>query len=131
LKAFAKMAAPVIMIAGLIFTLTPGSASAAGSYKGCPYGAVCVYNGSTASSGIESGGTYWSYGPHNLSNQFGNHLVVNNQYGGAWAEGCTGYNGTGKGDWVILAAPYGWVRNLTPINSIALGTGNNYPCPPP
>lgn len=43
-------------------------------------------------SGIQSGGVYWAYGAHNLSNQYGDHYVVNNQYGGAWVELRTGNN---------------------------------------
>ncbi len=127
-----KMVAPVIMVVGLLLAATAAPASAAGpSYYGCPYGAVCIYNGSTPSTGIERGGVYWSYGPHNLSNQFGYHYVVNNQYGGAWVETCTGYNGTGDGETIIFAAPYGDSLYLTPINSIVLGLGDNFPCSPP
>lgn len=128
---FPRIAAPVVMIVGLVLALTAGPASAAGSYYGCPYGAVCIYNTSDPRSGIERGGIYWSYGAHNLSNQFGYHYVVNNQYGGAWVETCTGYNGTGNGETIIFAAPYGDSLYLTPINSIVLGTGNNFPCTPP
>ncbi|MFF7445637.1 MULTISPECIES: hypothetical protein [unclassified Streptomyces] len=109
----------------------PASARADATYYGCPYGAVCIYNTANPDSGIENGGVYWAYGPHNLSNQYGDHYVVNNQYGGAWVELCTGYNGTGRGEAIIFAAPYGSVQNLGPINSIVLGTGNNYPCSPP
>ena len=109
----------------------PASAASNADYYGCPYGAVCIYNNADPGSGIESGGIYWAYGAHNLSNQFGDHYVVNNQYGDAWVELCTGYNGTGKGKSIILAAPYGNVEYLSPINSIVLGTGNNYPCSPP
>ncbi len=38
---------------------------------------------------------YWSYGAHNLSNQYGDHYVFDNQYGGASMSLCTGYNGVG------------------------------------
>lgn len=123
------------MAAGLIATLTAGPASAAspsGNFDGCPSGAVCIYNTGDPNSGIERGGVLWSYGPHNLSNQFGNHFVLNNQFGGAWLETCTGYNGTGNGVWIIFDAPDGINMDLTPINSIVLGTGNNnFPCTPP
>lgn len=125
------MAVPAIAAAGLVIAATAGSASASGSYDGCPYGAVCIYNNGSPDSGIESGGIYWSYGAHNLSNQYGNHYVVNNQYGGAWVEMCTGYNGTGDGNEIIYGEPYGDSIDLTPINSIWLGTGNTYPCTPP
>ncbi|MGW6016264.1 hypothetical protein [Streptomyces sp. NPDC055210] len=114
-------------------TVTAGTASAkaADTYYGCPSGAVCIYNTADPNSGIQDGGIYWAYGAHNLSNQFGDHYVVNNQYGGAWVELCTGYNATGRGTTVIFGSPYGTVSNLSPINSIFLGTGNSYPCSPP
>jgi len=125
------MAAPAVATAALVLAATAGTASASGSYYGCPYGAVCIYNNGDPNSGIESGGIYWSYGAHNLSNQYGYHYVVNNQYGGAWVETCTGYNGTGDGETIIYGEPYGDSLYLTPINSIVLGTGDNYPCSPP
>lgn len=134
LRRFVRMAAPAVMAVGMVAAVTAGPASAApdaGSYYGCPYGAACIYNTSDPNSGIESGGIYWSYGAHNLSNQFGDHYVVNNQYGGAWVELCTGYNGTGDGDAIIYGEPYGDSFGLGPINSLVLGTGDNYPCSPP
>lgn len=128
-----RLAVSAVAVAGSLVALTtaPASAASNATYYGCPYGAVCIYNNADPNSGIQSGGVYWAYGAHNLSNQFGDHYVVNNQYGGAWVELCTGYNGTGRGESIIFGAPYGNVENLSPINSIFLGTGNNYPCTPP
>ncbi|QQM40286.1 hypothetical protein JEQ17_12940 [Streptomyces liliifuscus] len=127
-----RLAVSAVAVAGSLVAVTAGPASASSndSAYGCPYGAVCIYNNADPNSGIQSGGVYWAYGPHNLSNQFGNHYVMNNQYGGAWVELCTGYNGTGRGKSIIFAG-YGFVEDLSPINSIALGTGDNYPCSPP
>ncbi|GAB2698847.1 hypothetical protein [Kitasatospora kifunensis] len=130
------MATPAISAVGLTIALTAGPASASAAnpndnYYGCPPGAACIYNNGDPNSGIENGGVYWSYGPHNLNNQVGNHYVVNNQTSGAWVELCTGYNGTGNGNEIIYGSPDGDNIDLTPINSIVLGTGENYPCSPP
>ncbi|MFJ3220467.1 hypothetical protein ACIPLC_31660 [Kitasatospora sp. NPDC086801] len=99
-------------------TLGAGSAGAAdGSWAGCPYGAVCVYpqNQDPASAPSE---VYWSYGAHNLSNQYGNHWVLNNQSGGAHAHLC---QGSGGGSCVYdIPAQKGVWYDLGPINSITL-----------
>lgn len=134
LRRFARVAAPAIMAVGMVAAVTgPASASGSEDTYGCPYGAVCIYNTADPNSGIEDGGIYWSYGAHNLSNQFGHHYMVNNQYGGAWVELCTGYDGTGRGTTIILGNPWGdsEYEDLTPINSIVLGVGDDYPCSPP
>lgn len=101
------------------------AAPAAGSsWYHCPYGAVCIYpegKNPTTNSGVypESNGIFYSYGYHNLSNQYNNHYIVDNQYGSAWDFECSGYNGTGK---VLGNGPHhsaGW-ENLTPVNSVVL-----------
>ncbi|MCX5329128.1 MULTISPECIES: hypothetical protein [unclassified Streptomyces] len=124
------MAVSAVAVAGSLIAVTAGPASATHTDYGCPYGAVCLYNNADPNSGIQNGGVYWAYGPHNLSNQYGDHYVMNNQYDDAWVELCTGYNGTGRGT-TIISAGWGFPQNLSPINSIVLGTGNNYPCSPP
>ncbi|MEU9074041.1 hypothetical protein ACFYUY_24295 [Kitasatospora sp. NPDC004745] len=94
-----------------------GADAADGSWAGCPYGAVCVYpqNQDPASSPSE---VYWSYGAHNLSNQYGNHWVLNNQSGGAHAHLC---KSSGGGNCVYdIAAQNGVWYDLGPINSITL-----------
>jgi hypothetical protein len=125
-----RMAVSAVAVAGSLMAVTAGPASAAHNDYGCPYGAVCLYNTADPNSGIQSGGVYWAYGPHNLSNQYGDHFVMNNQYDSAWVELCTGYNGTGRGTTIIYAG-WGFPQNLSPINSLVLGTGDNYPCSPP
>jgi hypothetical protein len=61
---------------------------------------------------------YWSYGAHNLSNQYGDHYVFNNQYGGASMSLCTGYNGVGCH--VALEVQEIGSFNLTHYNSVTL-----------
>ncbi|MFG2983873.1 hypothetical protein ACGFYQ_21920 [Streptomyces sp. NPDC048258] len=65
----------------------------------------------------------WSPGvsrshPRRLSNRYGNHWALNNQYGGATANLCTASNGGGCGS--PIAAMTGVHADLTPINSIRL-----------
>jgi hypothetical protein len=81
---------------------------------GCPSGDVCIYPGDGDSGDPD---TYYTYGAHNLSNQYGTHLIVNNQTGGATFRLCTGYNGARCGD---PKGPGSYHENLTPINSITL-----------
>lgn len=97
--------------------VSPDADAAGGTYAGCPYGAVCVYPGASWNGGNPSH-VYWSYGGHNLYNQFGKHRVFNNQYGGAEASMCGGSGGTNCG----YTLPEYTVAdvNLTPVNSIKL-----------
>lgn len=120
-KTIIGLGATVLGAVGLtVSTVLP--AQAAGAYKGCPYGAVCVYPDASWNGGRPSL-VFWSYGGHNLSNQYGKHRVFNNQYGGAHAWLCEQYNGTNctpfpKG---YPIEQYTYVDyNLTPINSILL-----------
>ncbi|MFJ1586491.1 hypothetical protein ACIOC1_24615 [Streptomyces sp. NPDC088197] len=93
--------------------------AAGGTVHGCPYGAVCVYPNDTDWGNDHPSFVYWSYGAHNLSNQYGWHDVLNNQSGGARARLWTGYNGTGQ---VVddLVAGGAWHYDLGPVNSITL-----------
>lgn len=120
MRCLGKLMAALPLIAGAALFSAAPNASAAGTYKGCPYGAVCIYPQNAGWNGghPERGGVYFSYGAHNLSNQFGNHYVFNNQYGGASVTLNKGYNGR---------SPYFDINqftycpcNLTPTNSITL-----------
>ncbi|TWD79372.1 hypothetical protein FB561_0430 [Kribbella amoyensis] len=96
---------------------TGGTSAQGGTYAGCPYGAVCVYPNGSWNGGRPSH-VYYSYGAHNLSNQFGTHRVFNNQYGGAKAYICLEYGGKNCPTYL---AQYHYVdKNLTPINSLKL-----------
>ncbi len=88
---------------------------AGGNYKGCAYGAVCIYPGASYSGTPKE---YYSYGYHNLSGEYGTHRILNNQYGGAIMRTCTGSNGTGCQG--VLGAYQYEDKNMTPINSIVL-----------
>lgn len=92
----------------------PGGLAATSARATCPSGDVCIYPGDN------DGGdpaTYYRYGAYNLSNQYGMHLIVNNQTGGAAFRLCYGYNGERCGD---RRGPGSYHENLTPINSIVL-----------
>ncbi len=93
-------------------------AQAADDWAGCPEGAVCIYP-EGQDPAVSPSHVFWSYGPHNLSGQYGYHWVLNNQYGGAHAKLCNGYNGGGPCHH-DMAANHGWWTNLSPVNSIVL-----------
>ena len=109
--------------AGVVATATVATAEpaqAAGTKYGCPYGALCIYpREAELPAGPEPGGILYSYGPHNLVNQFGRHLFYNNQYGGAGFAVCTGYNGVNCSPVARATGSYTFY-DLTPINSIVL-----------
>jgi hypothetical protein len=118
-KATAITCAIALLAGSASMVATPASAAGPSLY-GCPYGAVCIYPQNKGLNGghPEAGGVYFSYGAHNLRNQFGNHTIVNNQYGGARYVLCTGYGGSGS---CTKSVPPGRAEyNLTPINSIVL-----------
>ncbi|MFJ6783790.1 hypothetical protein [Streptomyces yangpuensis] len=87
------------------------------TWAGCPDGAVCIYP-QNENPAVRPTHVFYRYGAHNLTNQFGKHWVLNNQYGGATANLCTGSNGAGCGS--PIAAKTGVYADLTPVNSIRL-----------
>ncbi|MEU2396130.1 hypothetical protein [Streptomyces sp. NPDC007369] len=109
--AFATAAAAVLALGGA------ADARPADEWAGCPYGSVCIYP-ENQNPAVKPTHVFTRYGAHNLSNQFGNHWVLNNQYGGATARLCTGFNGVGCG--APIGEGRGVYANLTPINSITL-----------
>jgi hypothetical protein len=111
----------ITLAAGAVMSVgaaTATSASAAGSYEGCPSGYVCLYPENAGWNGGHPSALYYYYGAYNLSNQYGTHRFFNNQTGGAVGHICTGYDGGGT----CLGQPAGtWSDdNFTPINSITL-----------
>jgi hypothetical protein len=113
--AFATAATAVVAMSGAA-QAAPASNT---TIWGCPSGAVCIYGeGVDPSLNPHPTNVYYSYGAHNLSNQFGYHVVLNNQYGGASASLCKNYGGSNCVG--TLPQDY-WVNyDLTPINSITL-----------
>jgi hypothetical protein len=122
-------AAAALLIGALVGFAAPAQAA---TVHGCPHGAVCIYPQNAGWNNDHPSVTMYSYGAHNLSNQIGNHYVLNNQYddGGfpVIAVLCYGYNGTNCDDNLTI---YQWDRstargvswnnyNLTPINSVIL-----------
>ncbi len=120
MRTMLRRAAAVAAGTAAVAVMTVGTAHArpADPWAGCPDGAVCVYP-EGQNPAVSPSLTFWSYGAHNLSGQYGFHYVLNNQYGGAHAKLCTGYNGTGT-CYDDMAPQNGWYANLTPVNSIVL-----------
>ncbi|MGY6021784.1 hypothetical protein [Streptomyces spinosirectus] len=101
-----------------VMAAVPAQARAASPWAGCPDGAVCLYPEGQNPAKTPSQ-EFWSYGAHNLSGQYNYHWILNNQYGGAHAKLCTGYNGTGT-CYDDMAPQNGWWTNFTPVNSVVL-----------
>jgi hypothetical protein len=114
-KPLAVAAVAAGTVAGTMTVATP--AQAAGTYAGCPYGAVCVYPGAGWNGGHPTY-VFYSRGPHLIYNQYGVHRVFNNQYGGWQSYLCKNSNGTNC-PWFDDQYEY-TDYNLTPINSILL-----------
>lgn len=115
-RAAASAGAAVALTATMAGTAHADDApSAEGSpHNGCPYGAVCIYTPAGDANGTPEH-VYWSYGRHQLYNEFGPHYVTNNQSGGA------NVVSFGGGDlYFDLTAGTGTWINLTTIDSIVL-----------
>ncbi|HZX06208.1 hypothetical protein [Kribbella sp.] len=122
LRKLSKPLAATALAAGTIAAAATvaAPAQAAGTYEGCPYGAVCVYPGAGWNGGHPTY-VFYSYGPHKIYNQYGLHRVFNNQYGGATSWLCKGSDGT---NCVWHNNQYSYTDyNLTPINSVKLVQG--------
>jgi hypothetical protein len=119
MRRITTVAAALMLAASAMATLGATSAQAAEPERdfGCPRGAVCIYPGTSFNPGPSD--VFFSYGAHNLQNQFGRHYVFNNQVQGARLFLCTGFNGTGNCQDEIKNRETK-IRNLTPINSIRL-----------
>ena len=83
-RAVASAGAAVALTATVAGTAHASDAPSAegGPEMGCPYGAVCIYNPAGEATHTPEH-VYWSYGKHQLYNEFGPHYIVNNQSGGA------------------------------------------------
>jgi hypothetical protein len=109
--------AAAVLLAGLA-----GSGTAhADPWDRCPEGAVCIYpEGKDPAQDPNVNPTYvfYSYGAHNIQNQFNRHWVYNNQHSNASAQLCRGANGVGCED--PIEAKWAVYADLTPINSVKL-----------
>ncbi|MEU0119436.1 hypothetical protein ABZ137_38595 [Streptomyces bobili] len=108
--AFATVTATVVATA-------TAQAKPTDTWAGCPYGAVCIYP-QNQNPAVSPSHIYWTYGAHNLSNQVGNHWVLNNQYDGAVVELCLSYNANDCTS--SIPEGHGEYRDLGPINSLHL-----------
>ncbi len=87
-----------------------------GAVHSCPLKDACIYP-DTAGNGYPTY-KFYNYSVYPISNQYGNHLVYNNQIEGAQFLLCTDSNGSN----CPLSIPAGASQtvNLTPINSVKL-----------
>ncbi|MFV8186341.1 hypothetical protein [Streptomyces sp. AF1B] len=112
-------AGALVTVSVLGATGTASAATAAGTVEGCPSGYVCIYPQDAGWNGGHPSLKYYTYGAHNLSNQYGVHRIFNNQTGGAKMHTCKGSGGTQCDSGYLPAGDY-MDKNLTPINSIVL-----------
>lgn len=117
----AAISAATLGLALLI--LTSSAAQAVGTVHRCGSGFVCVYPQDKGWNGDHPSYARRTYGAHILSNQFGYHYVLNNQYGGAHAYECSGYNGTDSLVYPGIAPGQAFNDYLTPVNPIVLSSG--------
>jgi hypothetical protein len=94
------------------------SAQAVETWEGCPAGAVCIYPEGAGFNNGRPSHAFFSYGAHDLENQFGTHYIINNQVDGAKARTCTGFDGAGCEGFMNPQTVL--IKDLTPINSIVL-----------
>ncbi len=100
------------------------------STNGCNSGDVCMYTPAGDLSGSPEH-TWFQYGCYNLTNEFGNRDIFNNQFGGATFTVYFGFNCTNPStnpQTKILEGET-WIGDITPINSISLDPPVG--CPPP
>lgn len=86
---------------------------------GCPRGAVCIYPSLDYNGGNPTY-VFWSYGVHKIYDQYGWHLVLNNQTDGAYAWLCKGSDGTYCD--IGVNHPREIKVDLTPINAVRLAS---------
>ncbi len=91
---------------------------AVGTVHGCPSGYACIYPQDAGWNGDHPSQTWYSYGTYQLSNQYGNHYIYNNQTGGAPFWLCTDWKGNTCPSYVAAGAAA--QTDFTPINSVKL-----------
>lgn len=114
MSAGGRIAAGAALAFGAV--LSSGASAQAVDYHGCTPDYACIYPGTSWSGGPEH--RFATYGVHKIYNEYGRHLLYNNQINGALMWLCT--DGAGKScPYYINAQGYPTV-DLTPYNSIKL-----------
>ncbi|NQX26531.1 hypothetical protein HQQ81_04095 [Microbacteriaceae bacterium VKM Ac-2854] len=115
-----RRAAAAALATGAMLTvgLVAAPAAEAATWHGCPTGYVCIYPQNAGWNNDRPSLRYYNYGSYNLSGQYGQHWVLNNQTGGAKLRLYTGFGATGGS--AVVNAGTAVNYNLTPINSIQL-----------
>ncbi|MFE0471346.1 hypothetical protein ACFW2V_06955 [Streptomyces sp. NPDC058947] len=111
--AAAASAAAALLMLGAVETQ---AATAASSY-GCPDGAFCIYPQNAGFNNNVPSHVYWSQGVHRLYDQYGTHMIYNNQTDGWKVDICGNSNGTNC--WTINQG-YANEIDLGPVNSVVL-----------
>lgn len=88
------------------------------SVNGCAGGTVCMYTDDGWAGG-SSEHHWWVYGCSNLSDEYGDRYVFNNQYGGATATLYAGSDCTGQ-PIATISEGTTWQGDITPVNSLSL-----------
>ena len=118
LLTMATAALSATAFAGMAGSATADPGTQGENHFGCPYGAVCLYEGHSWNNNTPEH-VYWTYGVHQLENEFGPHRIYNNQSGGATAAHCDGADGTDCGK-PFDRFTYVDLGDITPVNSIRL-----------
>lgn len=117
-RAVAAAAATVVTAAVMTVGSTATAQAADGPpWAGCSYGAACIYPENQDPPTTKTH-EFVAYGAYNLSNQYGMHWILNNQYDNAKVDLCYGYNGTNC--FHTLQGGSGIRIDFTPINSVVL-----------
>lgn len=98
-------------------TQVPGHTARPADNFNCKNGTVCIYDQPPTNS-TQPYNHWWLFGCHQLSNEYGQKWVFNNQYGGYTATLWTGKNCNGRR--TAIAENHTWSGDITPINSISL-----------
>ncbi|MBB1261934.1 hypothetical protein [Streptomyces alkaliterrae] len=115
---FKRVTVTLAVATGVVLATGTPAAQAA-TVKGCASGYVCMYQSHEDYQNGKPSHRWYTYGAHNLSNQFGRKYIANNQYGGAKVQLCNGYNGTNCSRSIILPDTHVYI-DITPINSVKL-----------
>ena len=120
MKAASVIVALSAAVAGFASAAAPAQASTQKVY-GCPGGYVCMYTWDGWLNSTPEH-TYYSYGYHALSNEYGERVVFNNQYatsaGRPGAYLCTSNVASSCTTLIKMDTP--WDTNISPINYIRL-----------